>query len=358
MSTIGILGANSQVGTEVCLHLSTMEGVNVVPICRTSPAAAFLRRCGLECRIGDLSTPESARTLLEGCDTVVELSRPAGEVSQILTSIRKLVSHAIEAAPGKARYVFVSSIMAFGFEQNSGSRTTPFLSRIIYGRTKRYGERVARRLGRRAGREVYVLRLGDVHGELQNVSRIARTRLRDEKTLVPAGPSYVVFAHTVAHALKNIADGKETPGRYTLVAEPALSWKELHKYYCRGAGIDPVVEEYEVAQPERNAFAGLLSTIYRRREMLASYVLYLSPRLESHLRAIHARRRARSQIEQMNRSRDNRPFKPTFVGTMPGQRLKTVHDDLQDAEAAARLVQGFLQRVARGCRMEQDETPA
>ena len=35
MTTIGVIGANGQVGAEVCLFLSEMEGIEVVPICRT-----------------------------------------------------------------------------------------------------------------------------------------------------------------------------------------------------------------------------------------------------------------------------------------------------------------------------------
>ena len=47
MITIGIIGANGQVGTEVCLFLSQMDDVRVVPICRTDRPFLILRGMGL-----------------------------------------------------------------------------------------------------------------------------------------------------------------------------------------------------------------------------------------------------------------------------------------------------------------------
>ena len=50
MITIGIIGANGQVGTEVCLFLSQMDDIRVVPICRTDRAVSYLERYGLNPR--------------------------------------------------------------------------------------------------------------------------------------------------------------------------------------------------------------------------------------------------------------------------------------------------------------------
>ena len=240
--------------------------------------------------------------------------------------------------------------MAFGMEQNTGARKTFLLSRTVYGRTKRYGERYARRLGRRAKREVYVLRLGDVHGELQSVSRSAARQLRDERTLVPAGPSYAIFAHSVAEALRNIAGGQETPGRYTLVADPEFTWKELHEHYCRRAGIRPLIEVFEPARPVSRIIPGPLAAAYRRREMIAAYILCYHPQIERRLRAVHSRRRAAVQIEEMDRACQYRPYQPTFVGRLPGKRLKSLSDGRTNMEAANRIVRTCMQKVADGCR--------
>jgi len=349
--TIAILGANSQVGTEVCLLLDHREDVTVVPVCRSAPATAFLERCGLRCRVGRLGSVDEARRLLEGCDAVAEFSRPwGGSARETRAATADLIRHAVEGAPAGARYVFMSTIMAFGMAQNSGARRPHRVSRTIYGQTKRHAEAVALRAGRQAGREVYLLRLGDVHGAIQNVGRLLLGRLRDERAHVPRSPSYAVFTHTVAEALAHIAGGLERPGLYTLVAEPAMSWRELHEHYCRLAGIEADVEEYTVpARAAQRFWRPLvqmsLEAARRRRETIAAYVLWRLPRLESRLRGVHVRSSAAQEIAAMRRARQWRPFEPTFVGRMPGQRLRSLSDGRAGIDAAYRAVQDALARA-------------
>ena len=329
MSTIAILGANSQVGTEVCLHLARMDGLRVVPVCRTAPATALLERCGLSCRVGSLDSPDAARDLLAGADTVVEFSVVTGTASEIRDATRTFVGRAIGQAPPGARYVFMSTMMAFGMRQFSAAPAPRLLSRTVYGQTKRYAERLAARAGRAAGREVFALRLGEVHGALQNVSNLLLRRVRPEKALVPSGPSYAVFTHTIAEAVANIARGLEPPGRYTLVAEPALSWRELYEFYCRRAGIDAVVEELSARArpgPRVPGIGAALAALRDRRETISAYVLWRFPELERRLRGAHARARAAAEVRSLARARDFEPFTLTFVGRLPGRRLRSLSD--------------------------------
>ena len=340
MSTIAILGANSQVGTEVCLHLSRTEGVQVIPVCRTAPATALLSRCGLACRVGSLDTAAGARELLAGCDTVVEFSVPPGTASEIRRATRALVTRAIEHAPPGARYVFMSTIMAFGMPQNSAARAPRLVSRTVYGQTKRHAEALAARAGRTAGREVWALRLGQVHGPLQSVSRLWLDRMRPEKALVPSGPAHAVFTQTIAEALAHIARGLEQPGLYTLVAEPPLTWRELHEFYARRAGVVPSVDELrDEPGGSRRLGSGLLASaiaaLRERRETISAYLLWRAPELESRLRGAHGRSRARAEIAALLRARQWRPFAPTFVGRMPGRRLGSLSDP------RARLDEGY-----------------
>ena len=51
MKKIGIIGANGQVGTEVCIHLSEIDNFEVIPICRSNSSTAFLRKIGLNCKV-------------------------------------------------------------------------------------------------------------------------------------------------------------------------------------------------------------------------------------------------------------------------------------------------------------------
>src|SRR5437867_4211094 len=99
MHTIAILGANGQVGSEVCLFLSLMSDIRVVPICRTRLASVFLRRCGLECRHGSLNNSDEARRLLEGADLVADFSLPRGLPSEVNAASQAIIGTAIAQAP-------------------------------------------------------------------------------------------------------------------------------------------------------------------------------------------------------------------------------------------------------------------
>ena len=72
MHTIAVIGANGQVGSEVCLFLSLYGDIKVFPISRTRLGSAFLRICGLSCRHGSVADTVYAPALLEGCDVVVD----------------------------------------------------------------------------------------------------------------------------------------------------------------------------------------------------------------------------------------------------------------------------------------------
>jgi uncharacterized protein YbjT (DUF2867 family) len=111
MTSIAVIGANGQVGTEVCLLLSKIPGVSVIPVVRSKLGAALLERCGVECRIGALSSDSAAKALLEGCDLVADFSLPGGMLFEVRRAIRSNVSRAIRNAPRGAPYVFVSSTM-------------------------------------------------------------------------------------------------------------------------------------------------------------------------------------------------------------------------------------------------------
>ena len=87
MKRIGIIGANGQVGSEVCLFLTLRNDVEVVPICRTEIASSFLRRCGLACRHGRASDRADAERLLADLDLIADFSLPTGSASEVRAAI-------------------------------------------------------------------------------------------------------------------------------------------------------------------------------------------------------------------------------------------------------------------------------
>jgi nucleoside-diphosphate-sugar epimerase len=358
LTSIAVIGANGQVGSEVALLLSRIQGVSVVPIVRSQLGAAVLERCGLACRIGSLTSDADAKRLLDGCSLVADFSLPTGLPGQVSQAMRANAWHAIRNAPARAPYVFISSTMAFG-GGNSGRYERLWFARTPYAAAKRSGERCARWLGRLQGRPTYVLRLGQVFGELQAVSRGLLASATDRPLALLDGaagqsPSDAVFCSTIALALANIAAGKEAPGTYTLLEAPEWTWQRLYAFHAKQAGLVPQFVESAAGSRDSGALRSRLEPLLQRavgaaaqhlvahKDLLVAQLVPIHSGLAQHLKARHLLRRARAEIRP--------PARRAIVevqccrGPVPGRRLGSLSDSQQDMQMEVLGVRTLLQR--------------
>ncbi len=353
MLTIAVIGSNGQVGSEVCLHLSRMEGIRVIAICRSELSGSLLRRCGLECRYGALDDPQRATRLLADCEVAADFSLPQGSMSEVRSATRQIVGHAVSCAPPGARFVYASSMMAFGMPAGARGFRPRLVARTSYGATKRFGERVARRLARRFSREVYALRIGEVHGELQAPTRIDLGEASGRPVRVPDLPSYSVFAATIAEALVQVGSGREEPGTYTLISTPEWTWKELYEYHCRSVGIEPrVLPEPAVTPGARSrprawerATRAAAQLASRHRELVAAHLLAGMPALERRATAIHRASAAAAEIAVMGAGPRIRLSEPAYLGPIPGRRLRSLSDSRQTLEPRTSALRQLLREA-------------
>lgn len=323
-SRICILGANGQVGLEVCLFLTDMPNVQVTPVCRTQYGAALLKRLGMECRHGRLTLEEEAGRLLEGAALVADFGWPTNPIGKT-DAICRQIRNVIHQAPPGAPYVFISTQSVFCLDPSSPQFTA-------YRLSKRQAERTALREGRKAGRPVYVLRLGQVHGPLQSVSRAIIREFRAETAYVPAVDSYAVFTYSIAEALANIASGREIPGVYTLLAHPQWRWPEVHAYYSRWTGIRSEAVEESLRPGASSPLTRMWQTlrgffgneIFRQREMIEFWSTRVFPRKMQQLRLAHYRRQAAGEIGQLRALKSWRPYGQKV--SVPGLRFKGISD--------------------------------
>jgi len=343
--TIAILGANGQVGSEVCLYLNAWPGVRVVPICRNPYGSTLLRRAGLECRHGVLDSKESAGSLLDGCDLMVDFTRPLGLATEVREATRRTIANAIQYGPSRAPFVYASTMMAFGMPAGGARFRRHLFARTVYGANKRWAERCAQRLGRRAGRAVYVLRIAQVHGELQAVSREWLDALRDGQ--IPSASdaeSFTVFAGTIAEALVQIATGCEQPGTYTLLSSPPWRWWEVYEYYCKRSGIPPRTGAHSQAGPPvRRPFRALQGFAVRHRDLATGYLFPHFPSLEMRAMSWHFRRQARAEMASDSTAE---AVRMPYAGPFPGAQLRSLTDSRRTLEPRAEAVRAILRQVA------------
>lgn len=357
MVTIAIIGANGQVGQEVCLFLSLMKDVNAVPISRTTYGTALLARLGLSCRVGSVENPLQAKQLLSGCDLVADFALPRGLCADVRRVTHALITSCVTNSPARARYVYASTLMAFGTGPSEKKFRWRRIPRTLYASNKRYGERLALRFARENHREAFILRLGEVHGELQRASKGVESQMRPETAYIPDCPGYSVFCYTIAEALVNIARGKESPGVYSLVSAPEWTWEEMYRYFASRVGIAPeivLVDEasapdsmlQRIASYRRSIGAPVVAALRRNRELAGSVFFRFFPGSETTLRAKWLTRQASAQIAEGLRSMQYRPFAPMW-GTPPGRRLACLSDSRQTMGPAVAQVRQLLAKLSR-----------
>jgi len=278
----------------------------------------------MQCRHGRLTVEAEARSLLKGATLVADFGWPTNTIGK-MDEICRQIRNAIRQSPVGVPYVFISTQSVFCLDPSNPQITS-------YRLSKRRAEQTAIREGRRTGHPVYVLRLGQVHGPLQSVSKAILLEFRPETALVPAVDSYAVFTYSIAEALANIAAGRATPGVYTLLAYPQWRWPEVHAYYSRWTGIKSEAVE-EPLRPEasstltrmRHMLRGFFGNeIFRQREMAEYFGTSLFPQKLRRLRLAHYRKQAAAEIGQLRALQSWRPYGQKV--SIPGRRFTGMRD--------------------------------
>ncbi len=308
MPRVAVLGANGQVGAELCLLLSKVPGVHLVPVCRNPTGSAFLRYSGIACRHGRIADEKEASQLIGDCDVIVNCALGAGTPREVRSVDRALLRNAFAQSARGAIIIHFSTVMVHG-----DPREGMLLRwRDAYGRAKRAAENRVRRESRRTGKVAYTLRLGHVCGPLQNITHKIRKEISDGRAVVfeRDRPSNTVYTVTILDAIRSILAGKEQPGEYDLTNYPQWTWRQVYAYEageCNVACVPRSVPERKAgsvfagaAEQARARAAGWLRTAWVRRAL--DRWLAVSPAaLNARAQATWYRLRARAEIGELTR---------------------------------------------------------
>jgi nucleoside-diphosphate-sugar epimerase len=271
MTQVVVLGANGQVGAEVCLLLRNQPDLRVIPVCRNPGSSSFLRYHGMECRHGVPADPAQARELLEDADVVVNFAYVRG-LPRVIRSVHEdLIENSFRCSPAGAVNIFISTLAVYGFPSAMG-----FRRKTAYGREKLHCEQIARREARRTGKPLTILRLGHVCGELQSIS----ARIRSEVASGPLAmrgngdyPSNTTYTATIVESIRGVIAGGVVPDTYDLVSPPQSSWRQVYAYEAAGLGTE--LQLVESAPPPRRRLLGRLrgwaTGLARRSDLLRDF---------------------------------------------------------------------------------------
>ncbi|MEK6840047.1 MAG: NAD(P)-dependent oxidoreductase [Nanoarchaeota archaeon] len=239
---IGVVGANSQVGTEICFMLN-LAGYEVIPIVRNVMGTAFLQHHNFSCRIEDITNEEDAKRALRDCDSVViaaymwpQLQMSAKENWRIN---EKLVENAVKYAKSNASIIYFSSIRALS--KKIDPRIHFLGPKPYYDKEKRHLEKKLQAVCRKEKKQGYILRLGHVFGINQQATKQLCQKIASAsviKITVPLNkPSNIVHTVTITEAIIKCMKKEVRPGIYTLTNHPQWTWEEVIRCYNKEARI-------------------------------------------------------------------------------------------------------------------------
>ena len=303
---VGVLGANGQVGAELCLLLSRVAGLEIIPICRTRSGSAFLRWKGLRCRHGRFTDSAEAPNLAGDCDVIINSALASGTPAEIRRSEDALIRNSFQYSRPGAVIIYLSTQTVYGDPTPGRIRW-----RSAYGSVKLLSERTVRRCARRYGKAGYIFRLGHVGGALQNISCTIRNNISSGSLYLPADdrPSNMVYTVTIIEAIQRAISGGFPAGTYDLMNVPQWSWHQVHAYEAQRLGASPqityVADESHASILRRGAralqYPALqLATSPFAHQQGSRLIAMLSPALNRRTQAWWNLRRARAQISALN----------------------------------------------------------
>jgi nucleoside-diphosphate-sugar epimerase len=300
MPRVAIVGANGQVGAELCLLLAARRGIELVPICRTRSGSAFLRWHGIPCRHGRVADESDASRLLADCDFVVNSSLASGTPAEIRGIEDQIVRNIFAHSKGSATIIHFSTQSVYG---------DPRPYRLIrwrnpYGQAKLGTEAQVRARSRETKKPAFILRLGHVCGALQEITLSIRDSILSDAVLLPHDDhsSNTVYTGAIIQALDQIIRAAVPPGTYDLMNTPAWTWRDVYQYEAENLGV-PLAARRNGPEHRRSRFAAianqLAATIAANqsvRDMFAKAFPRVPADLNARAMAWWYSRRARSEI--------------------------------------------------------------
>jgi nucleoside-diphosphate-sugar epimerase len=253
MTKVGIVGANGQVGAELCLLLQKSSELELVAVCRNRSGSAFLRWQGIACRHGRVADPDDALRLLGDCDVVVNSALATGTPSEIRRTEEQIIHHVFRSSKPTATIIHFSTQSVYG-DPRPDRR---FRRRNSYARVKLASEKHVRVEQKSSKKSAYILRLGHVCGTMQEISHSIRESIREGTVVLPTNDcsSNTVYTASIAGAILQIIRGAAQPGTYDLMNAPLWTWREVYEYEAQRCemALEPLVAPPVRKPPQRVA---------------------------------------------------------------------------------------------------------
>ena len=281
---LGLIGANGNVGTELCFLLK--NDVDLKPIIRNRLGSVFLKHHGFSCTIADISQNKDSKEHLSDIDAVVISSYATDPFSGSQTqSSRKIneqiIKNSVKFSAKDATIIYFSTIRAFSHKIDPN--TSRFWTMPGYDKEKRHLERVFMSECRKNKKRGFALRLGHVFGDNQPRTREFKKMLSKKRILVQVSPnkkSNVVHVVAIKDAILRCLDLKAKSGVYSVVNNPQWTWENVFNYYKK---CETIIEYKSLQTSTSNTNSFFWKLLKTNKKYLSPIRYYLPSKFDAEI---------------------------------------------------------------------------
>ncbi len=319
-----LLGATGQIGKELSLLLSKNKNIDLVCHARKKVSAAFLSNLKINCIICDFQNNE-LKNQIQNSDLIFDLVAPStGNLDETKKFYKDRLNYLIKNMRPKTKFIFASSMNAFGLSSKNNKLKNYILPSSIYAANKRFAENIVEKESKKKNIEFYIVRLPDVHGEIQRVTQFIKTLISNEYIFeIPKSPAWIVFINTIQEMIINIINNKEKSGRYTLVNDE-IYWSDLLEYF--GRKINKKAKYKILSHKNESYYLKIKKYIYKlilsKRDIIRGN-LSISKEFETHKKIQYRVAKAKNAYRLLEGQKIYNGLN-LYKGILPGKRFKNL----------------------------------
>jgi len=239
---VAVIGAAGRIGPYLVRRLALENAYEPVPVIRDKMAIRFLRDYQQLTRVGSITDGDSAKRLIGDCQVVINLAYSGATASAIANNI-KLVE-AITTVKTIKVFVNLSTISVYGlpFTEKRMNFVKP-KPNSAYGKSKLAMERIIAGAFKKADAKYFLIRLGNVYGPSQTVSRMVFEDVMSPSFELPFGGDLASNSVSVEHFIDgvvSILNNSPQSGVYNCTEEPQRTWREIYDMHTDAWNLPPV----------------------------------------------------------------------------------------------------------------------
>ncbi|MBL76821.1 MAG: hypothetical protein CL763_07870 [Chloroflexi bacterium] len=356
---LGLIGANSNVGTELCFLLR--DSVELIPIVRNKIGSLFLNYHNFDCRISDMSNEHDASAALNDLDGVIissySVDKYSGSQTRSSQKINEnIIKNTIKFSKSNSILFYFSTIRAF--PNDIVPNSSNFKMKSSYGKEKVHLEKLLLSESKKNNKRAFIFRMSQVFGENQPRTHYFRKILSNDRVLVSIPPekiSNIVHVQTINDAIIKCLENNYSSGIYSLVNNPQWTWENVFDYYKKSKTIieyeSKISEEQKIQSSSKTGNGLFWNLLKSNKKHIKPFLYYASTKFEPQIKKKLAEKKMLDAISSINNSKsiqlDNEKLQSlrirryqnvkTFLNNIINNQNSTIPEELSELGNAVRF---------------------